>query len=201
MRAFDDMVRQGKVLYIGVSEWNAEQIRAAIQIADDMGFDRLISNQPHYNMLWRVIEEEVVPTSQELGVGQIVFSPIAQGVLTGKYLPGQPPPAQSRATDESGGANMIARWMRDEVLSAVQRLVPIAQELSLTPAQLAVAWVLNQPNISAAIVGASRAEQVHENVKASGVVLSEDVLTAIDLALGDVVSTDPALTTSPATRP
>ena len=201
MRAFDDMVRQGKVLYVGVSEWNAEQIRAAIQIADDMGFDRLISNQPHYNMLWRVIEEEVVPTSQELGVGQIVFSPIAQGVLTGKYLPGEPPPAQSRATDESGGANMIARWMRDEVLSAVQRLVPIAQELSLTPAQLAVAWVLNQPNISAAIVGASRAEQVHENVKASGVVLSEDILTAIDVALGDVVSTDPALTTSPKTRP
>jgi len=201
MRAFDDMVRQGKVLYVGVSEWNAEQIRAAIQIADDMGFDRLISNQPHYNMLWRVIEEKVVPTSQELGIGQIVFSPIAQGVLTGKYLPGQPPPAQSRATDESGGANMIARWMLDEVLTAVQRLVPIAQELSLTPAQLAVAWVLNQPNISSAIVGASRAEQVHENVKASGVVLSEDVLTAIDLALGDVVSMDPALTTSPATRP
>ena len=201
MRAFDDMVRQGKVLYVGVSEWNAEQIRAAIQIADDMGFDRLISNQPHYNMLWRVIEEEVVPTSEELGVGQIVFSPIAQGVLTGKYLPGQPPPAQSRATDESGGANMISRWMREDVLTAVQRLVPIAQELSLTPAQLAVAWVLNQPNISAAIVGASRAEQVHENVKASGVELSEEVLLAIDLALGDVVSTDPALTTSPATRP
>lgn len=201
MRAFDDMVRQGKVLYVGVSEWNAEQIRAAIQIADDMGFDRLISNQPHYNMLWRVIEEEVVPTSQELGIGQIVFSPIAQGVLTGKYLPGQPPPAQSRATDESGGANMIARWLRDDVLTAVQRLVPIAQELSLTPAQLAVAWVLNQPNISAAIVGASRAEQVHENVKATGVVLSEEVLLSIDLALGDIVTTDPALTTSPATRP
>ncbi|MDD2857671.1 MAG: aldo/keto reductase family protein [Candidatus Nanopelagicales bacterium] len=201
LRAFDDIVRQGKALYIGVSEWTAEQITAAARIADDLGFDRLISNQPQYNMLWRVIEEEVVPACEELGLGQIVFSPIAQGVLSGKYLPGQPPPAQSRATDEHGGANMISRWMRDDVLTAVQLLVPIAQELGITPAQLAIAWVLAQPNVSSAIVGASRAEQVHENVKASGIVLGDDVLQAIDLALGDLVSTDPALTVSPDTRP
>ncbi|MDP2289064.1 MAG: aldo/keto reductase family protein [Actinomycetota bacterium] len=201
LRAFDDLVRQGKVLYVGVSEWSADEIRAAVQIADDMGFDRLISNQPQYNMLWRVIEAEVVPTSQELGLGQIVFSPIAQGVLSGKYLPGQPPPAQSRATDESGGSNMISRWMREDVLTAVQGLIPIARDLSITPAQLAVAWVLAQPNISSAIVGASRPEQVVENAKASEVILTAEVLTAIDAVLGDLVSTDPALTVSPSTRP
>lgn len=201
LRAFDDLVRQGKVLYVGVSEWSADEIRAAVQIADDMGFDRLISNQPQYNMLWRVIEAEVVPTSLELGLGQIVFSPIAQGVLSGKYLPGQPPPEQSRATDESGGSNMISRWMREDVLTAVQALIPIAQELAITPAQLAVAWVLAQPSISSAIVGASRPEQVLENAKATEVALTSDVLHSIDQALGDLVTTDPALTISPSTRP
>jgi aryl-alcohol dehydrogenase-like predicted oxidoreductase len=201
LRAFDDLVRQGKVLYVGVSEWTAEQIREAFRIADDMGFDRIVSNQPQYSMLWRVIEAEVVPTSEELGVGQIVWSPIAQGVLSGKYPPGQAPPAGTRASSEGEAADMISRWMRDDVLTAVQGLVPIARDLGLTPAQLAVAWVLANPNVSAAIVGASRPEQIAENVKSSGVALTPDVLDAIDRALGDVVTRDPALTTSPRPRP
>ena len=200
LRAFDDLVRQGKVLYVGVSEWTSPQIREAVRIADELGFDRLVSNQPQYSMLWRVIEAEVVPTSAELGVGQIVWSPIAQGVLTGKYLPGQAPPPESRATSGEG-AGMIARWMRDDVLTSVQRLLPIAADLNLTPAQLAIAWVLANPNVSAAIVGASRPEQIVDNVKASGVTLDRDVLDAIDAALADVITRDPALTVSPDPRP
>jgi aryl-alcohol dehydrogenase-like predicted oxidoreductase len=201
LRAFDDLVRQGKVLYVGVSEWTADEIRAAVRIAEDMGFDRLVSNQPQYSMLWRVIEGSVVPTSEELGLGQIVWSPIAQGVLTGKYLPGQAPPSDTRATSSDEGANMISRWMRDDVLTAVQSLVPIAADLGLTMAQLAIAWVLANPNVSAAIVGASRPEQIVDNAKASGVLLPGDVLAAIDEALAAVVTSDPALTTSPRPRP
>jgi aryl-alcohol dehydrogenase-like predicted oxidoreductase len=201
LRAFDDLVRQGKVLYVGVSEWTADQIRDAVRLAAEMGLDRIVSNQPQYSMLWRVIEAEVVPTSLELGVGQIVWSPIAQGVLTGKYLPGQEPPADSRATASEEGANMVSRWLRDDVLSAVQRLLPIASDLGLTPAQLAVAWVLANPNVSSAIVGASRPSQIVDNAKASGVALDADVLEAVDLALGEVVTRDPALTTSPNPRP
>lgn len=200
LRAFDDLVRQGKVLYIGVSEWTAAQIRDAVRIADDLGLERIISNQPQYSMLWRVIEAEVVPTSQELGIGQIVWSPVAQGVLTGKYLPGQPPPSDSRATSDEG-SGYISRWLQDDVLTAVQALRPIASDLGLTLAQLAIAWVLANPNVSAAIVGASRPSQIADNVKASGVKLSPDVLAAIDSVLGDVVVHDPALTTSPARRP
>ncbi len=191
MQAFAQAVRQGKVLYIGVSEWTAEQLRAGHALATDLGI-QLISSQPQYSMLWRVIEDEVVPTSRELGISQIVWSPIAQGVLTGKYKPGQPPPAGSRATDEKGGADMIKRFMNDDVLTRVAQLEPIAQELDLTMAQLAVAWVLANDNVAAALVGASRPEQVHENVKAAGVPLSGDVLKRIDDALGDVVVRDPA---------
>jgi aryl-alcohol dehydrogenase-like predicted oxidoreductase len=201
LRAFDDLVRQGKVLYVGVSEWTADQIREAVRIADDLGFDRIISNQPQYSMLYRVIESEVVPASVENGIGQIVWSPMAQGVLTGKYLPGEQPPAQSRAGGGGEGANMIERWMADDVLAAVQRIVPIANELDLTPGQLAIAWVLANPNVSAAIIGASRPEQIHENVRASGVPLTADVMQAIDTALGGVVTSDPALTQSPNPRP
>jgi aryl-alcohol dehydrogenase-like predicted oxidoreductase len=201
LRAFDDLVRQGKVLYVGVSEWTAGQIREAVRVAEKMGFDRIVSNQPQYSMLWRVIEPEVVPASQELGVGQIVWSPIAQGVLTGKYLPGQAPPADTRATASEEGANMVSRWLRDDVLTSVQGLLPIASDLGLTPAQLAVAWVLANPNVSSAIVGASRPAQIVDNAKASGVKLDAGVLTAIDDALGDVVTRDPALTVSPSPRP
>ncbi|WP_303323615.1 aldo/keto reductase family protein [Actinomyces radicidentis] len=199
MQAFADVVRSGKALYIGVSEWNAEQIRAGQEIATQMGF-RLVSNQPQYSMLWRVIEEEVVPTSKEVGMGQVVWSPMAEGVLSGKYLPGAQPPAGSRATDEKGGKEMIARWMEEPVLTAVQRLRPIAEEAGLSMAQLAVAWVLQNDNVSAALVGASRPEQLVENVKASGVRLGQDVLDAIDAALGDVVERDPSLTRSPSRR-
>jgi aryl-alcohol dehydrogenase-like predicted oxidoreductase len=200
LKTFDDLVRQGKVLYVGVSEWNADQISRALKIADEMGFDRLVSNQPQYSMLWRVIESEIVPLSEKEGVSQIVFSPIAQGVLTGKYLPGQPPPSGSRATDPSG-SNMIARLLNDDVLARVQELKPIAADLGLSMAQLAVAWVLQNPNVASAIVGATRPEQVHDNVKASGVKLDTDVLKKIDEALGSIVERDPAKTVSPEKRP
>lgn len=202
MQAFADIVRQGKALYIGVSEWTAEQIRAGVDLSRQLGF-QLVSNQPQYSMLWRVIEGEVVPASTELGVSQIVWSPIAQGVLTGKYKPGEQPPAGSRATDEKGGADMIQRFMNDDVLGRVQALQPIADELGLSMAQLAVAWVLQNDNVAAAIIGASRPEQVSENVKASGVTIPAELRARIDDALGDVVERDPARTTqnAPAQRP
>ncbi|HEY2278325.1 MAG TPA: aldo/keto reductase family protein [Streptosporangiaceae bacterium] len=201
MRAFEDVVRQGKALYIGVSEWRVEEIAAALKIADEMHFDRIVSNQPQYNMLWRVIESEVVPLSEQEGIGQIVFSPIAQGVLTGKYLPGQAPPANSRATDQAGGADFISRWMRDDLLTRIQDLKPLADEAGLSLAQLAVAWTLQNPNVSAAIIGATRPEQVKENVKASGVKLDAGLLSRIDDVLGSYVERDPARTVSPPSRP
>jgi aryl-alcohol dehydrogenase-like predicted oxidoreductase len=201
LRAFDDLVRQGKVLYVGVSEWRAEEIARALKIADEMGFDRIVSNQPQYSMLWRVIESEVVPLSEREGIGQVVFSPIAQGVLTGKYVPGQAPPAGSRATDESGGASVIKRFMTDDVLARVQKLRPIAEEAGLSMAQLAVAWVLQNPNVSSAIIGASRPEQVRDNVRAAGVRLDPELLTSIDDILEPIVERDPAKTVSPQQRP
>jgi aryl-alcohol dehydrogenase-like predicted oxidoreductase len=192
MQAFADVVRAGKALYIGVSEWTAEQIRAGHALAQELGIG-LISSQPQYSMLWRIIEREVVPTCRELGIGQIVWSPIAQGVLSGKYKPGQELPAGSRATDEKGGADMIKRWLADDVLTRVQELQPIAGDLGLTMAQLAVAWVLQNDNVSAALVGASRPEQVAENVKAAGVQIPDDAMKRIDEALGDVVTDDPGM--------
>ncbi|HEY5553430.1 MAG TPA: aldo/keto reductase family protein [Cellulomonas sp.] len=202
MQAFADIVRSGKALYIGVSEWTAEQIRAGHALAADLGF-QLISNQPQYSALWRVIEAEVVPASKELGISQIVWSPVAQGVLSGKYAPGAPVPAGSRGADEKGGAQMIQRFLdQPQVLQRVQDLRPIADELGLTLAQLAVAWVLQNDNVAAALIGASRPEQVRENVKASGVTIPPELLVRIDEALGDAVVTDPAETakSSPATR-
>jgi len=200
LRAFEDLVRQGKVLYIGVSEWRAEEISAALTIADKMGFDRIVSNQPQYNMLWRVIEGAVVPLCASEGIGQVVWSPIAQGALTGKYLPGQSAPAGSRATDASG-SGFIKDYLNDNILTPVQELLPVAKEAGLTMAQLAVAWVLQNPNGSAAIVGATRPEQVRENVAASGVRLDEEIMRRIDDVLGPVIERDPALTRSPAKRP
>jgi aryl-alcohol dehydrogenase-like predicted oxidoreductase len=199
MQALADVVRQGKALYIGVSEWNSEQIRAGHALAKDLGI-QLISNQPQYSMLWRVIEEEVVPASEELGLSQIVWSPLAQGVLTGKYLPGQPAPEGSRATDGKGGADMVKDWMKDDVLTAVQKLKPIADEAGLTVAQLSIAWVLQNPNVAAAIIGASRPEQVESNVKAAGMKLEPAVMKQIDDAIGSVAETDPAKTISPNLR-
>jgi aryl-alcohol dehydrogenase-like predicted oxidoreductase len=200
MRAFDDLVRAGKVLYIGVSEWRAEEIAAALRVAGELGLDRIVSNQPQYNMLWRVIEPEVVPLCEKEGVGQIVFSPIAQGVLTGKYSPGAAPPADSRATDPTG-ARFIKRLLNDDTLTAVQGLRPLADEAGLSLAQLAVAWTLQNQNVSAAIVGATRPEQVRENVKAAGVRLDAGLMSRIDEVLGGVVIRDPAQTASPASRP
>ncbi len=202
MQAFADIVRQGKALYIGVSEWTADQIRAGHALAKDLGF-QLISSQPQYSMLWRVIEDEVVPTSQELGLSQIVWSPMAQGVLSGKYVPGQPLPEGSRATDEKGGARMIQRFMTDDVLGRVQQLKPVADELDLSMAQLAIAWVLQNDNVAAALVGASRPEQVAENVKASGVTIPAELMARIDDVLGGVVERDPARTAegAPQKRP
>ena len=191
MEAFADVVHSGKAHYIGVSEWTADQIRRAHALARELRIP-LVSNQPQYSALWRIIEGEVVPACAELGIGQVVFSPIAQGVLTGKYQPGQQPPAGSRATDEkSGGASMIARYMGDELLERVQRLQPLAADAGLSLAQLAVAWVLQNPNVSAAIVGASRPEQVAENVKAAGVRLDADLKARIDEILAPVAITDP----------
>jgi aryl-alcohol dehydrogenase-like predicted oxidoreductase len=195
MLAFADIVRQGKALYIGVSEWRAEEIRAAVALARELRVP-LISNQPEYSMLWRVIEAEVIPTCEELGLSQIVWSPIAQGVLTGKYRPGQAPPAGSRGSDEGWGYFM-KRLLDDDVLTRVQNLAPIAGQTGLTMAQLAVAWVLQNPNIASAIIGASRPEQVVENVKAVGVRLEPELLKAIDDVLDPVVIRDAALTQSP----
>ena len=201
LRTFDDLVRAGKVLYVGVSEWRAEEIAAALRVAADLGLNRIVSNQPQYNMLWRVIEPEVVPLCEQEGLGQIVFSPIAQGVLTGKYKPGAEPPAGSRATDQLSGARFISRWMNDEVLTAVSGLPALAAEAGLSPAQLAVAWVLQNPNVSAAIVGATRPEQVKDNVGAAGVRLEADLLHKIDELLAGVITRDPSRTESPRKRP
>jgi aryl-alcohol dehydrogenase-like predicted oxidoreductase len=201
MQAFADLVRMGKVLYVGVSEWTAQQIQDGHDLAEELGI-HLISNQPQYSMLRRVIEDDVIPVCVSLGMSQIVFSPIAQGVLTGKYRPGEQPPAGSRATDERGGADMIKKWMSDDVLERVQELVPLAEEAGLSMAQLAVAWVLQNDNVASAIIGASRPEQVHDNAAAAGVKLEDDLLSKIDKVLDPVVQRDPAMTleSSPNTR-
>ena len=200
LSAFDDLIRAGKVHYIGFSEWNAQEISQALKIQDARGYNRFISSQPQYSALWRVIESEVVPLSKKEGIGQIVWSPMAQGVLTGKYLPGKKPPAGSRATDKKSGADNISRWMRDDVLTAVQKLGPIAKEADLTIGQLSIAWVLQNPNVSSAIMGATKPSQVKENVKAAGVKLSANQMKAIDKALGSIPNTDPRENKSPKTR-
>ena len=193
LRAFDDLVRDGKVLYVGVSEWRADQVAAALTLADEMGFDRIISSQPQYSMLWRVIEAEVLPLCEHEGVGQIVWSPLAGGVLTGKYAPGEPVPEGSRATDQTG-SQFLRRMLTDDVLTAVAQLAPLAADAGLSLAQLSLAWVLQRPGVSAAIIGATRPEQVTENVKAVGVRLDEDLMRRIDNVLDPVVERDPAKT-------
>jgi len=200
LRAFDDLVRQGKVLYLGVSEWRAEQIADALRIADQMGFDRIVSSQPQYNMIWRVIEAEVVPLCEKEGIGQVVWSPIAQGALTGKYLPGGELPPGSRANDPTG-ANFIRNYLTEPILSRVQQLRPVAEQAGLSLAQLGIAWTLQNPGVSAAIVGATRPEQVRENVRAAGVRLGQDIMRRIDDVLGPEIVTDPAMTASPRSRP
>ncbi len=200
MVAFADIVRQGKALYIGVSEWTASQIAEGAALARELRIP-FVSNQPQYSMLWRVIEPEIVPTCVTEGLSQIVFSPMAQGILSGKYLPGSALPDGSRATDDQGGKDMIARWLKDPVLEKVQKLKPIAADLGVSMPQLAVAWVLQNPNIASAIVGASRPEQLEDSVKGVGLVLESAVMAAIDEALEGIIERDPSKTASPAKRP
>jgi aryl-alcohol dehydrogenase-like predicted oxidoreductase len=186
MEALTEVVKQGKARYLGFSEWTPEQIRAGLEVPSAAKF---VSSQPQYNMIWRAPEAEVFELCRQHGISQIVWSPLAQGVLTGKYSPGEPPPADSRASNDEMGV-AIERYMRDDVLEAVQRLKPIASEAGLTMAQLALAWVLRREEVASAIVGASRQEQVRANAEASGVELSEDTLAAIDEALADVMVTE-----------
>jgi aryl-alcohol dehydrogenase-like predicted oxidoreductase len=199
MTAFADLVRSGKVLYIGVSEWTADQIRAGAALAQELRIP-FVSNQPQYSMLWRVIEDEVIPASREVGVSQIVWSPIGQGVLSGKYLPGAPVPEGSRATDDKGGAEFVKRFLRDEVLELVQHLVPLAREAGISMAQMAVAWVLRNDNVASAIVGATRPEQLEDNVGALEVTLDDDLVERIEAILAPVVVRDPDMTAKLAPR-
>jgi len=198
MQAFADIVRQGKALYIGVSEWNAEQIRAGVALAKQMGF-QLISSQPQYSMLWRVIEAEVIPACEELGVSQIVWSPMAQGVLTGKYLPGQPVPAGSRAADDRVNS-FIQKWLSEDVLTRVQQLKPLADELGITMAQFALAWVLQNKNVSSAIVGATSPEQISSNIDAVGVEIPQEIMDKVTQILAPVIVSDPRETRAPEAR-
>ncbi|MGO4187450.1 aldo/keto reductase family protein [Pseudarthrobacter sp. TAF60_1] len=190
MGAFADIVHAGKAHYIGVSEWTVEEIRAGAALAAELGI-RFVSSQPQYNMLWRVIEPEVVPACEELGITQVCWSPLAQGVLSGKYG-GSTPPSGSRFSADDGGLKTEHRFMQPEVLERVEKLKPIAQDLGVPLATLAVAWVLANPNVSAAIVGASRPEQLDDTVKAAGLVLGRETLELIDDTLGEVVERDPA---------
>jgi aryl-alcohol dehydrogenase-like predicted oxidoreductase len=183
LRALEDLVRQGKVLHIGVSEWKPEQISAALEIAEKRGFDRIVSNQPVYNALNRYIENEIIPLCEKEGIGQIVFSPLQQGILTGKYRPGAAPPADSRAADNKQNQFLTPERMAPDVLERVQRLRPLAAKAGLSMAQLALTWCLRQPNVSSVIIGASRASQVEDNAKASGVQVPPEMWQEMDAIL------------------
>jgi aryl-alcohol dehydrogenase-like predicted oxidoreductase len=193
MTAFADLVRQGKVNYIGVSEWTAEQLRAGAALARELRVP-FVSNQPQYSMLWRVIEAQVVPTSRELGVSQIVWSPLLQGVLTGKYLPGQPPPQDSRAAHGDPKTNTMQLFMNDELLTAVQQIGEVAERAGCTTAQLAIAWVLRNDNVASCIVGATRPEQLEDNVGALDVDLSDELVAEAEALLAPHVLDDPSPT-------
>ncbi|HEX7065993.1 MAG TPA: aldo/keto reductase family protein [Bacillales bacterium] len=185
LMALDDLVRQGKILYYGVSEWSAAQITDAVHITKERNLHPLVSNQPVYNMINRYIEKEVLPVSEENGIGQVVFSPLAQGVLTGKYKPGQEVPSDSRAANDQIG-KFVERYLKDDLLERVARLEGIAGDMGVKLSQLAVAWILRQPGVSSAIVGASRPSQVEENVKAADVELTDDVLEEIESILQEI---------------
>ena len=187
LRALDDLISQGKILYAGVSEWSAVQIADAVSFARQHNTDQIVSNQPSYSILQRRIERDVIPFCAREGIGQVVFSPLAQGVLTGKYRPGQPPPSGSRGATGGEASQFMGNVLREEVLQAVEGLRPIAERLGITMSQLALAWVLRQGNVSSAIIGASRPEQIDDNAAAADLVLDEETLQAIDDAVGLVV--------------
>jgi aryl-alcohol dehydrogenase-like predicted oxidoreductase len=192
LSAFDDLVRAGKVLYLGVSEWTVEQFTTALRWSTELGLHRIVCSHPQYSMLWRVPEAELIPFCRTEGISQLVWSPLAQGVLTGKYGPAAPAPVDSRATDRVG-SSYVRRYLRPEVLQAVQRLGPLAAEAALSPAQLALAWVLREDNVASAVTGASRPEQVTENARAAGVRLAPELLEQIDVVLNDLPQRNPAL--------
>jgi aryl-alcohol dehydrogenase-like predicted oxidoreductase len=189
MEALTEVCDAGKVRELGFSEWTVEQIQAGLEVP---GARKWVSSQPQYNTIWRAPEAELIPFCAEHGISQIVWSPLAQGVLTGKYRPGEQPAPDSRASSDAMGWAMN-RYLSDEVLEAVQQLTPIAEGAGLTMVQMALAWVLREENVASAIIGASRPEQVHSNAEASGIELSQDILEAIDEALGDVVVRGPVL--------
>ncbi|MFF9007392.1 aldo/keto reductase [Streptomyces goshikiensis] len=197
MGAFAELVASGKVRHVGVSEWAADELGEAGRLARELGIP-LVSNQPQYNLLWRVIEAEVIPAGAALGIGQIVWSPLAGGVLSGKYLPGGELPEGSRAVSAKGGDVSLRRWrfLEDEVLERVRRLRPLAGEAGLTLPQLALAWVLRNPHVTSAVIGASAPEQIARNLKAVDAVLEADLVARIDEVLGDRVVRDPELTLS-----
>jgi aryl-alcohol dehydrogenase-like predicted oxidoreductase len=189
MEGLTEVCEAGKAREIGFSEWTVEQVAASLEVPNTKKF---VSSQPQYNMIWRAPEAELIPFCEEHGISQIVWSPLAQGVLTGKYAPGEPPPADSRAASEEMGG-MMDRYRSDELLEAVQRLRPIAEDAGLSMASMALAWVLRQQNVASAIIGASRPEQVHQNAEAAGVKLGQDTLEAIDDALDGTIVSGPQL--------
>lgn len=193
LRAFEDLVRQGKVLYVGVSEWTADQIAEALRIADELNFHRIVSNQPQYNMLWRVIESEVMPLCAREGLGQLVWSPLAQGLLTGKYLPGVEVPVGSRAAGPAR-SQFATGALTEDVLQRLAKLGDLASELGMSRPQMAIAWVLSNPNVSSAIVGASTPDQIKHSAAASGLVIDDDALEQIDTVLAPIIERDPAKT-------
>jgi aryl-alcohol dehydrogenase-like predicted oxidoreductase len=184
LRALDDLVSQGKVLYVGVSQWSAANIRDALDLADKLNLDRIVSNQPYYNALGRDLEKEVMPLCEQEGIGQVVYSPLAQGVLSGKYKPGQPLPEGSRAADPEQNMFLNGGKLDEKVLEGVQKLLPLAEREGLTMSQFALAWCLRKPNVSSVIIGASRPQQVDDNAGAAGKTLSDETLREIDAALG-----------------
>ncbi len=198
MQAFADIVRAGKALYIGVSEWTAEQIEAGAKLAKQMNF-QLISSQPQYSMLWRVIDKKVIPASEKNGLSQIVWSPMAGGVLTGKYLPGVKPAEGTRASDPET-ASFLEKFMTETTLTRVQQLKELSDELGVSMPQFALAWTLQNPNVSSAIVGARTPAQIKSNLGADEIEIPKEVMKRIDQILGDSIVTDPSLTKSPPER-